>query len=705
MGHARPRVSSRVAAAATALLLLLPLLVFDARVATAQDPQDEAPGVDVIVRGSLEDNGDGTGVFVIEVDNIVKHAGAMKVVLDYRDGVELVLNGAGQPACIIGVPWAGACGPQRPENLANIAVFSFQRDRPLGTEVVARLPVVLSGSPQDRIWDMTVENVFDFEGHPITFLVELGDARGAFVNIGTNCDRGVLVVTSDAPVIGASIIDDFGVATEVELAEVEPGIYEGVPVYWNFEFASVVIEEDGVVSVRQQLFNRTACDSDLDDVGDPVDNCPGRYNPSQGDFDNNGIGDACDGLLVYCTNGVFRVGTSHADTITALVGSSDATLCSSAGGGGPNFELGLGVIGLDPQADIDFSPLTALTVLEIIDSDLMTLPTGLDSLEVLWGLGLSGNAFAGVPLGAWNLPDLLYLDLSNNQLTSLPATVPDKLRTLRLNQNQLTGDFTEFLDAWYAVDRNHLNDPRLQIDDGPGGNDCVTTANPEASVVWGARRIAFECDAEVAVEGHVRAPDGATGVFGAQVCAERTLLETLCVFTDVFGYYRFDDVGQGNVNFTVTDPARRYEAPPTGFIGLVLTDQTVIIDFDTFFVGLGGVDPGPEPTPTPDPEPTPVPPEPTPAPPSGAAMPGTISGHFFDDLGAPMSGGQVCVEVVLVGTETCTTADGTGRFFFGGLFSGNYVVAAYANGEVVDTYQYASVSPTQGVTGIVVRDN
>lgn len=39
-------------------------------------------------------------------------------------------------------------------------------------------------------------------------------------------------------------------------------------------------------------------DTDNDDVLDPVDNCPGDANPSQGDADFDGIGDACDGATL-----------------------------------------------------------------------------------------------------------------------------------------------------------------------------------------------------------------------------------------------------------------------------------------------------------------------------------------------------------------------------------------------------------------------
>ena len=35
---------------------------------------------------------------------------------------------------------------------------------------------------------------------------------------------------------------------------------------------------------------------DGDNVCDEVDNCPGEYNPNQEDLNEDGIGDACDGV-------------------------------------------------------------------------------------------------------------------------------------------------------------------------------------------------------------------------------------------------------------------------------------------------------------------------------------------------------------------------------------------------------------------------
>ena len=37
-------------------------------------------------------------------------------------------------------------------------------------------------------------------------------------------------------------------------------------------------------------------DLDLDNICDEIDNCPSIYNPNQPDFNNDGIGDDCDGI-------------------------------------------------------------------------------------------------------------------------------------------------------------------------------------------------------------------------------------------------------------------------------------------------------------------------------------------------------------------------------------------------------------------------
>ncbi len=51
-------------------------------------------------------------------------------------------------------------------------------------------------------------------------------------------------------------------------------------------------ENLGTVSITINV--SSVQDSDGDRVGDDSDNCPNVYNPDQADFDNNGLGDACD---------------------------------------------------------------------------------------------------------------------------------------------------------------------------------------------------------------------------------------------------------------------------------------------------------------------------------------------------------------------------------------------------------------------------
>ena len=45
-------------------------------------------------------------------------------------------------------------------------------------------------------------------------------------------------------------------------------------------------------------WNIQSNDIDLDGICNNLDNCPDLYNPQQEDFNNDNIGDACDGLYI-----------------------------------------------------------------------------------------------------------------------------------------------------------------------------------------------------------------------------------------------------------------------------------------------------------------------------------------------------------------------------------------------------------------------
>jgi hypothetical protein len=51
---------------------------------------------------------------------------------------------------------------------------------------------------------------------------------------------------------------------------------------------------DAVINVINESLDTIIYDTDDDGVLDNIDNCINDFNPTQNDFDNDGIGDACD---------------------------------------------------------------------------------------------------------------------------------------------------------------------------------------------------------------------------------------------------------------------------------------------------------------------------------------------------------------------------------------------------------------------------
>ncbi|MBN2107233.1 MAG: hypothetical protein JW832_07375 [Deltaproteobacteria bacterium] len=61
---------------------------------------------------------------------------------------------------------------------------------------------------------------------------------------------------------------------------------------YKFEFS--ITDCAGQTTTSPQYYFAFGIDMDLDSVPDEEDNCPGVYNPNQGDGDRDGIGDCCD---------------------------------------------------------------------------------------------------------------------------------------------------------------------------------------------------------------------------------------------------------------------------------------------------------------------------------------------------------------------------------------------------------------------------
>jgi hypothetical protein len=68
----------------------------------------------------------------------------------------------------------------------------------------------------------------------------------------------------------------------------------GIRLVTNAGSASDVFRLDNIRLTGQEILPDTGADTDGDGVEDSIDNCPSVHNSDQADFDNDGIGDACD---------------------------------------------------------------------------------------------------------------------------------------------------------------------------------------------------------------------------------------------------------------------------------------------------------------------------------------------------------------------------------------------------------------------------
>jgi len=132
----------------------------------------------------------------------------------------------------------------------------------------------------------------------------------------------------------------------------------------------------------------------------------------------------------------------------------------------------------------EIAQLTNLTILELTDNELTEVPPEIAQLTNLTYLSFSGNNLTEVPPEIAQLTNLRLLSLSFNNLTEVPPEIAQltNLTDLSLGFNMLRGN-VDVLAPFVA-------DPptRVQLGDGEGGNDCLTTTNPDLAILLASPR-------------------------------------------------------------------------------------------------------------------------------------------------------------------------------------------------------------------------
>jgi len=149
--------------------------------------------------------------------------------------------------------------------LANDGVYTRHDDSDSQFSVVKKAPEAIVISPQDDT-SFFLKKLIIFEGE------------------GYDLEDGSL---GDELLTWSSDVDgELGSGRHITLDNLSHG---------KHDITLTAEDSDGNIGTASISINISSVqDSDGDEIGDDVDNCPQSYNPYQVDFDNDGLGDACD---------------------------------------------------------------------------------------------------------------------------------------------------------------------------------------------------------------------------------------------------------------------------------------------------------------------------------------------------------------------------------------------------------------------------